>query len=138
MNAPDNEVRLQNRLAAHLDALLADEAQNADQLAAGAPAEAHQLLRLATQLHAVLKPVEPSAEFVMRLRGEFVDDTPNTLVLRWKKLPPRYQLAAKVGGFTLTAGLTVLAVRRALSVVAGVRARQHEEPDSALSMNTVS
>ncbi len=131
MNAPDNELRLQNLLAAHLDALIFDE--DADALRLGASGESHELLLLATQLHSALKPVEPSAEFMTRLRAEFVEETPGTLMLRWRTLPPRYQLAAKVGGFTLTAGLTVLAVRRALNVMSGVRARQQSEPDAALS-----
>ncbi len=134
MNAPDtdNDIRLQNLLAAHLDSLIADDAA----YFAAAPVDASDLMHLAMQLNHVLIPIEPSPEFVARLRSEFIGDTPMTLLLRWRSLPPRYQVAAKVGGFTLTAGLTLLAARRALTAMS--RARQPSESDAALSLNTLS
>ncbi len=130
------EIGLDNLLAAHLDALIAREEAASDAIFRHAPAESRELLHLATQLHAALKPMDPSDEFVKRLRSEFIGDTPLTLLLRWRKLPTRYQTAAKVGGATLTAGLTLLAVRRALTMLSSVRTRGHNAGDPALSLHT--
>ena len=78
------------------------------------------LMALAEQLDSVLIPYVPSPEFIERLRGEFITKAPPSLRSRWRTLSPRYQTVAKVGGATITAGLTaglmVFAARRAWSI----------------------
>jgi|GEM_PF-888510 len=132
---PDGSLRLDNLFAAHLDALIANDEVGLSTLFKQAPDETRDLLHLATHLHVALKPVAPSDEFIKRLRNEFIDESPMTLLLRWRKLPPRYQTAAKVGGATLTAGLMLLAARRALSAfstVRSLRSQSHASVDSAI------
>ncbi|MEP7287271.1 MAG: hypothetical protein ABI947_16065 [Chloroflexota bacterium] len=97
--------------------------------------EARHLLHLASQLRDVLNPVDPSLEFSMRLKNELVGQAPVTLAVRWRKLPAHYRLAARLGGFTITAGITLLAVRRALNVV-GMLHRRGRKAESGLSFKT--
>jgi hypothetical protein len=122
----ETDPRLDALLALHLDALLnAPDAAQALQAQTSDPG-VYNLMLLAERLSSTLQPVTPSAEFVERLRGEFIFKAPPALLARWRKLPgwdklpPRYQTAAKVGGATLTAGLMLFAVRRAWT---GQRAR---------------
>ncbi|MHB8628739.1 MAG: hypothetical protein ACYDBJ_18090 [Aggregatilineales bacterium] len=128
MRTPDLETdpRLDALLALHLDALLnAPDAAQALR-AQTSDSSLSDLMSLAERLSFTLQPVTPSAEFVERLRSEFIFKAPPALLARWRKLPgwdklpPRYQTAAKVGGATLTAGLMLFAVRRAWT---GQRAR---------------
>jgi hypothetical protein len=91
-------------------------------------------MRLALRLDETFAPVEPSAEFVARLRGEFVQDqSSGALMLRWRKLPPRYQAMAKFGGATLTVGLMLLAARRAVGMVSSSRARSDRPASDPVS-----
>src|SRR5579863_1921018 len=138
----ESDPRLDALLTLHLDALLnAPEAAQALQ-AQTTDARTYELMRLADRLSNTLQPISPSAEFVERLRNEFIAEAPPALLARWRKLPgwdklpPRYQTAAKVGGATLTAGLMLLAVRRAW---AGQRARQRSaSADSTMHLSSAS
>ncbi len=120
----DTDPRLDALLAAHLDALISiPDAANV-LLRQAADPRSRDLMELAALLHMALTPVEPSPEFVERLYADFATNAPPALLARWRKLPPRYQTAAKVGGATLTAGLMLLAARRAWGMWSGQRARQ--------------
>jgi hypothetical protein len=138
----ESDPRLDALLALHLDALLnAPDAAQALQ-AQTSDKRVYDLMCLAERLSLALQPVSPSAEFVERLRGEFITKAPPALLARWRKLPgwdklpPRYQTAAKVGGATLTAGLMLLAVRRAW---AGQRARHRTAAaESAMHLSSAS
>lgn len=138
----DSDLRQDALLALHLDALLnAPEAAQALQ-AQTTDAHIYELMRLAERLSSTLQPLPPSAEFIERLRNEFIAEAPPALLARWRKLPgwdklpPRYQTAAKVGGATLTAGLMLLAVRRAW---AGQRARHRTAAaESAMHLSSAS
>ncbi len=134
MNAPDTDLRLNELLAAHLDTLIRGDRLAARPLAASAPAELRDLMNLAARLDETFAPVLPSAAFMTRLRAEFVQDqTSGAFMLRWRKLPPRYQAVAKFGGATLTVGLMLLAARRALGLASNTRARQQPVSDPVLS-----
>ena len=134
--------QLEDLLAAHTDALLAGledfDPQFANYgIASSQAAEATNLLGLAFRLRETLTPVAPSEEFTRRLRNELVGaEQPVTLLVRWRKLPAHYQLAAKLGGLTLTAGLLLLATRRALGVLDALHRREQPEVDQGLTLNT--
>jgi hypothetical protein len=144
MISPDGKRSAQDHpvedlLAAHADALLAerdDFAPRFDQygIAPSQAAEVTELLHLAQQLRDSLTPVALSEEFVSRLKSELVGEQPVTLLVRWRKLPPHYQLAAKLGGLTIGAGLVLLATRRALDVLDALRRRNQPEADKGLSL----
>ncbi|NLX09096.1 MAG: hypothetical protein GXY36_05535 [Chloroflexi bacterium] len=77
-------------------------------------AQLEELLTLARLLSQVLVPVKPSDAFVEDLRQQLLTATPGerrTWYERVRQLPPGVQLAAGIGGATLTAGV-VLAARR--------------------------
>jgi hypothetical protein len=72
------------------------------------------LFTLAERISRSLIPVAPSEQFVNRLRHELIDsasDEPRTLWGRIRSLPPRTQIAAGLGGATLTAGVVLIASR---------------------------
>ncbi len=131
MDSLDNDFRVENLLASHLDALTSG--QDTTPIKKNAPADTRELLDLAFRLNQALIAVEPSAAFLARLKSEFVEPSSPALLLRWRKLPPRYRIAAQIGGFTLTAGLALLAGRRAAGMISGMRSRHDAEPDPALS-----
>lgn len=95
-------------------------------------AEARDLFELAYQLRVVMVPAEPSADFMARLKSELVEDAPapDTLLVRWRKLPAGYRLVARLGGMTIGAGLALLAASRALNALG----HRHEEPNTDSSM----
>lgn len=133
---PDKQI--EDLLAAHLDALMAGQADFDPQftrydLTPAKIAEATDLLNLATRLRETLVPVAPSETYVNRLKRELIGDQPVTLLVRWRKLPAHYQLAAKLGGLTLTAGLLLLASRRALTILDALQHRNQPESDQGLS-----
>src|SRR2546430_5248693 len=119
MISPDEKGKAQDSqiedlLAAHADAINADTNNTIDAglgdfkrqfanfgLAPSQAAETADLLELAQALRGALAPVEPSLAFTQRLRSELVGEQPMTLLVRWRKLPAHYQLAAKLGGLTL-------------------------------------
>lgn len=136
-NVQDNPI--EDLLAAHADALLAgrdDSDVKLDRygIAPSQVAEVTELLHLARQLRDSLTPVTLSEEFVRRLKSELVGEQPVTLFVRWRKLPPQYQLAAKLGGLTLGAGIVLLATRRALEVLDSLHRRNQPEADEGLPL----
>ncbi len=139
-NSQDSQL-FEEWLAAHTDALLAGLENSSLQFTSMAPpqvAEANELLGLVRQLRDSLTPTAPSEEFSRRLKNELMGVQPVTLVVRWRKLPPHYQLAAKLGGLTLTAGILLLATRRALGVLDALHHREQPEADQGLTLNTAS
>jgi hypothetical protein len=148
MNSSDGkqnaqESGLESLLAAHLDALIAGQDDFDPQLTRygltpAQTTEATDLLSLAQRLRETLTPVAPSEAFTSRLKGELIGDQPVTLLVRWRKLPAHYQLAAKLGGLTLTAGILLLASRRALNVLDALQHREQSEGDQGLSMPSAS
>jgi hypothetical protein len=136
-NVQDNPI--EDLLTAQADALLAgrdDSDLRLDRygIAPSQVAEATELLDLARQLRDSLVPVTVSEEFVRRLKSELIGEQPVTLFVRWRKLPPQYQLAAKLGGLTLGAGIVLLATRRALEVLDSLHRRNQPEADKSLSL----
>ncbi len=134
---------IEELLAAQADALLAgfeDFIPRFDQygLNSSQVAETTDLLNLAQHLRRTLTPVAPSEEFVRRLKSELVEDQPVTLLVRWRKLPPHYQMAAKLGGLTLGAGIVLLAARRALEILDGLNRHSQPEADKGLTLHTAS
>jgi len=140
-NNPENS-QLESLLAAHTDALLAgledfDPQFSNYGIASSQVAEVTNLLGLAYRLRETLTPVAPSDEFARRLKNELVGvEQPVTLLVRWRKLPARYQLAAKLGGLTLTAGLLLIATRRAVGVLDALHRRDQSDVDQGLTLNT--
>ncbi len=140
-NAQDQQI--DELLAAQADALLAgfeDFDPRFDQYGFNASqmAETAELLHLAQHLRRTLTPVTPSEAFLHRLKSELVEDQPVTLLVRWRKLPPHYQLAAKLGGLTLGAGIVLLAARRALDILDGLNHHPQPESDKGLTLHTAS
>lgn len=132
---------LEDVLAAHADALIrgVPSAFSAEGLSETERAEAHSLMFLADRLHAGLVPVTPDAAFVARLRAELLAQAPErpALLLRWRSLPERYKLVARIGGLTLTAGLALLASSRVLELL--LRSQRRERAENAdLSLTAVS
>ena len=136
-NTPDY---LEDLLAAHADGLVEDLSvpeltgfgmtlQQAE--------EASELMLMAHMLQNTLVPVMPSPEFAFRLKSELVGNQPLTLGVRWRKLPAHYQLAAKLGGLTITTGIVLLAIRRGLEIIGVVRPRKQPEADN-MSLHTAS
>ena len=135
--------QIEELLAAHADALLAgfedfDPRSGQYGLNSSQVAETTDLLNLAHYLRRTLIPVAPSEEFVRRLKSELVEDQPVTLLVRWRKLPPHYQMAAKLGGLTLGAGIVLLAARRALDILDGLNHDPQPEADNGLTLHTAS
>jgi len=129
---------LEDLLAAQADSLVAgtddfDPRFVQNKVAPAQVAEATELFDLALLLRDNLSTSAPSETFTARLKAELVGEAPVTLAVRWRKLPASYQLAAKLGGMTITAGIMLLAARGALQ-----RRHQDEQPDTGLSFNSAS
>ncbi|MCE7946897.1 MAG: hypothetical protein DYG88_05650 [Chloroflexi bacterium CFX4] len=133
---------LEDLLAAQADALISG-APFEDSLPSLAPADqaaAHSLMLLANRLSAGLAPVTPDPAFVARLHAELAAQASTAapanvdLMLRWRNLPQRYKVAARIGGLTLTAGLALLASRRVLEALTRFQRRERTE-DADLSLN---
>lgn len=133
------DVRLQELLAEQADALIAGDDKfdprferfnfNSEQAD-----DARDLLQLATHLRETLLPVGPSPEFMMQLKGELTGEAPVTLLVRWRKLPASYQLAAKLGGLTITAGIVLLAAKRGLNVLESFGRHDGAQSEGGLSL----
>lgn len=112
------ERQLHEFLMAHADALASgtlDLDRLLDQYDLVINGQVESLLALADQMNRSLVEVAPSEQFVKQLRVQLLGET---YVLRdpglWQRirqLPPRTQLAAGIGGATLTAGLVLIASR---------------------------
>jgi hypothetical protein len=111
------EHHLQDFLMAYADALVSgtrDADSVLEQLDEDMRGQIDDLLSLTDQISKVLTEVAPSDEFVARLRyrlTEAGDSANRSLWTRIRRLPPRTQLAAGIGGATLTAGVVLLAAR---------------------------
>jgi len=138
-----HDVRLQELLAQQANALITDTDNyephferysfNVQQ-----ETEARDLMQLSSHLRESMLPMNPSSEFMSRLKGELTGEAPVTLLVRWRKLPASYQLAAKLGGLTITAGIVMLAARRGLNVLGALNHHDGAQADSGLSLNTAS
>src|SRR5450631_3489312 len=135
----DRDRLIEDLLAAQFDALLAgqDAAPQPQQfgLNIAESADIDDLWLLANHLYRVLEPVEPSEEFTARLRNELVGEQAPALLLRWRKIPARYRLAAGLGGLTLTAGLALLAVGRVVGRLSATQQARPSEADAKLSLS---
>lgn len=76
--------------------------------------QVQDLLNLTDRISQVLTEVTPSEEFVADLRYRLAEaggQVGRSLWTRIRRLPPRTQLAAGIGGATLTAGVVLIAAR---------------------------
>jgi hypothetical protein len=111
------EHSIEDALTAYTDALLAGAADPDQFLKPYNEFERNQigrLLALVERLSRALVPVAPSEQFVNNLRHALLEAAPSerrTLWRRIRSLPPRTQIAAGIGGATLTAGVVLLASR---------------------------
>ena len=144
MNLPDGydlEMRLEALLSDQADALIAGTRfePRFDRFAIppSHAVQARELLGLAEGLSDALSPVEPSVEFVGRLKNELIGKQPVTLLVRWRKLPAHYQLAAKLGGMAISAGIMLLAARRGLNTLQAIQRRNQPEAESGLTLNSI-
>ena len=111
------EQNTQNVLMAYADALVSGLPHSVD-LLTGIDEDLRdsiqELFVLAGQISLGLTPVVPSEQFVAELRSRLLDvDGAHYLSLlgRWRQLPPKTQIAAGIGGATLTAGVVLIAAR---------------------------
>jgi hypothetical protein len=127
-NRTDQE--LQDLLMAHADALAAGtlELDTLLEHYDDAPlSQVEDLLTLAESISRVMTQVSPSEQFVDRLYHELrAADIPAEPSLwgQLRTLSPRTQIAAGIGGATLTAGVVLLASRPLLAVWDGWRSRR--------------
>jgi hypothetical protein len=130
---------LDDLLAAQADALISDDEdfERAD-LTSDQAAQANELLELAFRVSESFHPVAPSEAFMVRLKDELVGEGQPAFLVRWRKLPPQYQLAAKLGGLTITAGIMLLAARTGINALESLQHRNEPKSDSNLSLNTAS
>jgi hypothetical protein len=111
--------QLRELLIAHADALVAGRLAPEQLLRpydAETRSEVIELLALAERVSRALAEVSPSEQFVAQLRRQLVEIPVSERRSWWERirqLPPRTQLAAGIGGATLTAGV-VLIVSRSL------------------------
>jgi len=110
---PRAQRQLRNLLMAHADALVAGAAFERLRVpgAEVLNGQVAPLLALAEQIQRVLTPVEPPERFVAQLerdlRAAHAADRP-TVWRRIRRLPPTTQIAAGIGGATITAGVVLL------------------------------
>ncbi len=109
--------QVEDFLMAHVDALVSgspDVDQLLDRYDDEIRDQVEGLFTLAERISQSLIPVAPSEQFVNRLRHELTDAAsaePRSLWGRIRSLPPRTQIAAGIGGATLTAGVVLIASR---------------------------
>lgn len=85
------------------------------------------LLRLAERLERAMPAVTPSEQYVAQLRQRLLASDSQEMPSLWRRirqLPPRTQLAAGIGGATLTAGVVILATRSVYDVLGSRRSRR--------------
>lgn len=135
-----------NRISSTEERLTELLAQQAEALAKGAKFEAdlsvfspveRQLFTLAASLSTAFPPVEPSAEFLSRLKRELIGESSKIPVpawlMRWRQLPSGFQIVAGLSGLTIAAGLTLLGVRRVVDLRG--KSAIAADADSSLSLN---
>ncbi len=120
-----SDSQVDDLLMTHADALVRDaEEAHAlkDQTDPALLQQVDDLLQLAEMISQVLPGVIPSEQFINELRQQLI--TAGTLddVTLWewiRGLPPRTQLAASIGGATLTAGVVWFARRPVRNAIEG-------------------
>jgi hypothetical protein len=111
------EHHLQDFLMAYADALVSgtrDADSVLEQFDRDMRGQVEDLLTLTDQISQVLTEVAPSEEFIAQLRYRLTEvggPESRSLWTRIRRLPPRTQLAAGIGGATLTAGVVLIAAR---------------------------
>lgn len=111
------EQQLQDILMAHAEALLADGVDRdtlLDQIDDVVRGQAESLLTLAENVQRAMAGVVPSDQFVKQLKLQLTAGGAQDALTWWhrlRQLPPRTQIAAGIGGATITAGLVLLASR---------------------------
>lgn len=120
--------RAGDMLLAYADTLVAGLAWSLPFNKHGSDSErSEDLFALTEQLHHTLVPVDPSPIFVRELRSHLMDfqlaDTPS-LWERTRHLPLPVQIAAGLGGATLTAGLVLVARRPLLDALDELRSHR--------------
>lgn len=136
---PDSEyldkqdVSMEELLNAQLEALLAgrtfDAQPHTHHLDPRLKVQAGDLLRLAERVHSALVLVQPRGAFLRDLKRELVAEGAVVAsrgaaaeaeaarhALRLPNIPPRYRVAAGLGGLTIGAGVAVLAAVRILDM----------------------
>jgi hypothetical protein len=109
--------QIEDFLMAHADSLVSGSPEFdrlLDQYDDVVQGQVEGLFTLAERISRTLMPVAPSEQFVNRLRHELIDSAsaePRSLWGRIRSLPPRTQIAAGIGGATLTAGVVLIASR---------------------------
>lgn len=104
-------------LMAHADALIAgtlDREAFLSQYDHMTRRQVEPLMDMAERMHQSLSAIAPSEQFVKQLHLELMrsmDADSRTLLERIRYLPPGVQIAAGIGGATLTAGLFLIASR---------------------------
>ncbi|WP_162909953.1 hypothetical protein [Aggregatilinea lenta] len=114
-------------LLAYADTLVAGLAWSLPFKHGNLPEQSEELFALTEQLHNTLVPVEPSPIFVRELRSHLMDvqlvDAPS-LWERTRQLPLPVQIAAGLGGATLTAGIVLVARRPLLDALDELRSHR--------------
>lgn len=112
-----SEQQLQDFLTAHVDALIAGTMDRETLLAQAdwvIRRQVEHLLDLAENVQRVMTNVVPSEQFVKELGSQLTADVDRDMQSWWhwmRQLSPRTQIAAGIGGATITAGLVLLASR---------------------------
>ena len=111
------ERQLRDLLMAHATALVAgtlDRNRLLEQYDDVARDQVEGMLILAERIHHALPEVTPSERFVMQLGRDLSEAAMPDAVSWWgqiRRLPPRTQIAAGIGGATLAAGVVIIASR---------------------------
>jgi hypothetical protein len=111
------EQQLQDVLMSYVDALVSgthDAYSVLERFDPDTRGQVEDLLNLTDRISEVLTEVNPSDEFVAELGyrlSEAGGQEGHSLWTRIRRLPPRTQLAAGIGGATLTAGVVLIAAR---------------------------
>jgi hypothetical protein len=111
------ERQVQGFLMAYADALVSEK-PDLDQLLRQydnvVRSQVEGLLTLTERISRSLTQVAPSEQFVVQLRHDLIEASSPDRVSLWgriRSLPPRTQIAAGLGGATLTAGVVLIASR---------------------------
>lgn len=122
--------QLQDVLLAHADALARGEDKRDDLLAqydALVRAQAVELMDIAERIQRSMTGVQPSERFVRQLGHQLAHYTEEDSQSFWgriRDLPPGMQLAAGIGGATITAGLVLIASRMMPNALSSWRNRR--------------